>query len=179
MFEPNECRIKLSLDSTSTLFARLVGVWLAITIIILHANPLISVDEATSAFPHSELHDTLGDVRRGIALPWTCPPVLRFSAVDTLRNDMLHYYNIVAARETRMRIGARLNDFIIFMHTHRRHLSPAAKCKVSETNCEGSNEAQAYVRISKRNLSGMSSRPSLSSIIVLQLRRHINNLKII
>lgn len=107
MFEPNECRIKLSLDSTSTLFARLVGVWLAITIIILHANPLISVDEATPTSPHSGLHDTLGDVRRGIALPWTCPPVLRFSAVDTLRNDMLHYYNIVTAARGCMCIGAR------------------------------------------------------------------------
>lgn len=51
------------------------------------------------ASPIAGLHDTLGDVRRGIALPWTCPPILRFSAVDTLRNDMLHYYNIaVAAR---------------------------------------------------------------------------------
>jgi len=159
VFEPNECRIKLSLDSTSTLFAPLVGVWLAITIIILHANPLISVDEATSASPHSGLHDTLGDVRRGIALPWTCPPVLRFSAVDTLRNDMLHYYNIVAARETRMRIGARLNDFIIFMHTHRRHLSPAAKCKVSETNCEGSRPKHMYVYRSVIYLECRPARP--------------------
>lgn len=125
MFEPNECRIKLSLDSTSTLFARLVGVWLAITIIILHANPLISVDEATPASPHSGLHDTLGDVRRGIALPWTCPPVLRFSAVDTLRNDMLHYYNIVVAtRETRMRIGARLDTVSLYSCTRTGAICP-------------------------------------------------------
>lgn len=120
MFEPNECRIKLSPDSTSTLFARLVGVWLAITIIILHANPLISVDEATLASPHSGLHDTLGDVRRGIALPWTCPPVLRFSAVDTLRNDMLHYYNIAVARD-RMRIGAHRECVSIRFHYIHAH----------------------------------------------------------
>lgn len=50
---------------------------LAITIIILHANPLISVDEAASPPPllkQGHPHDTLGDVRQ----PWNdeSPPPL-------------------------------------------------------------------------------------------------------
>lgn len=90
--------------------------------------------------PHSGLHDTLGDVRRGIALPWTCPPVLRFSAVDTLRNDMLHYYNIVtataAAARERTRICARrerafLDTVLLYSCTRTDAICPRprdAKC---------------------------------------------------
>lgn len=99
---------------------------LAITIIILHANPLISVDEATPGVsPFHWLHDTLGDVRRGIALPWTCPPILRFSAVDTLRNDMLHYYNIaVVAVVRRMRIGVCVSVSMRFHYIHAHAPTP-------------------------------------------------------
>lgn len=69
------------------------------TMIMLHANSLISVDEAAKSPCESwlprEYVSSLLFVYRLLHFR-TCPPTpkLRFSAVDTLRNDVLHYYNI-------------------------------------------------------------------------------------
>ena len=100
-----------------------------ITMIILHANLLISVDE--QRIPLCLVHDSLRNVRISPSLlpsshvPWTRPPIpfRRFSAVDTLRNDVLHYYNIVEIISGNVHTYACKNAYLLynrfrFIHVH-------------------------------------------------------------
>lgn len=139
------------------------------------------------ASPIAGLHDTLGDVRRGIALPWTCPPILRFSAVDTLRNDMLHYYNIaVAARvcvlvSVSISLPLSLSMVSLYSCTRTGAICPQPRnAKCLRQTARDRIRGPTYARILKRNLSGMPfSTLPLSSIILLQVGRHITNLRIV
>lgn len=70
---------------------------------------------------------------------------------------MLHYYNIVVADDkddarvcVSVRRGERAFVSIRFHYIHAHAPAPfvpAAKCKVSETKCEGSNRRAAYASL--------------------------------